>query len=282
MKIGLIAGGGDLPRHVMRGALAQSHEVFIIALEGFFQTEDFIQAGAAGIARFSYGEFGKVVKRLKQENCTHICLAGQVSRPNFMRLKPDFQTLKRLPAALKAAQNGDDGLLSYIVSIFEEEGFGIIPPQDLCRALLMPSGHLGSVRIEASMREDAQKACYIARQMGAHDIGQGAIICRGLVLAVEAQEGTDEMLRRVGRLPENIRGTPKARAGILAKMVKPDQESRVDLPTIGPKTAELASAAGLAGIVVESDGAFVIDKERVIEIANKEGLFIAGLPPQTR
>ena len=123
-----------------------------------------------------------------------------------------------------------------------------------------------------------KKACKVARAIGELDIGQGAIVCRGLVLAVEAQEGTDEMLRRVGRLPQEIRGNPSEREGVLAKMVKPGQETRVDLPTIGPETIRLAAAAGLAGIAAEGGQAFVMDKEKVIKMANEAGLFVLGLP----
>jgi len=98
-------------------------------------------------------------------------------------------------------------------------------------------------------------------------------------LAVEAQEGTDAMLKRVGELPEDIRGTEHIRAGVLAKMIKPGQEKRIDLPTIGPETVRLVAKAGLAGIVAEGRGAFVIDQRGVIDMADSLGVFISGLPP---
>ena len=116
--------------------------------------------------------------------------------------------------------------------------------------------------------------------MGRLDIVQGAVVAGGIVLAVEAQEGTDYMLARIaGELPQEIRGHSFRRKGVLAKMMKPKQDERVDLPTIGVKTVELASNAGLAGIVVETGHAFSINKEKTIEFANEAGLFIAGLPP---
>ena len=97
-----------------------------------------------------------------------------------------------------------------------------------------------------------KKQCSLLPRLAFHDIGQGAVVCRGLVLAVEAQEGTDKMLERVARLDGNLRGNRDDRAGVLAKCLKPGQEERVDLPTIGVATIERAAKAGLAGIVLEA------------------------------
>jgi hypothetical protein len=113
--------------------------------------------------------------------------------------------------------------------------------------------------------------------IGALDIGQGAVSCRGVVLALEAVEGTDRMLERVASLPEDVRGTTSARDGVLVKLSKPGQERRVDMPTIGVDTVEKAAAAGLAGIAVEAGGALVVDGEAVAKAANRSGLFVVGL-----
>jgi len=184
--------------------------------------------------------------------------------------------------AVKAAKQGDDALMRYLLELFEKEGFEVIAPQDVCQSLLLPEGMLGSVQLTETHMSDARIACTIASKIGALDIGQGAVVCNGVVLAVEAQEGTDAMLRRVAELPAEIRGSVSERKGVLAKMVKPTQETRVDLPTIGPATIENAAAAGLAGIVAEGGRAFIIDREQVIALANAAGLFIAGLPSSTK
>ncbi len=274
MKIGLLAGGGDLPKAVIAAAQADGHGIFIAQLDG-------TDLSVPGIDHkfFRLGEFGKITRAFKKADVSHVCFAGNVSRPDFKKLKPDFKTLTRLPGAIKAAKDGDDALLKYIVKAFEKEGFSILAPQDICKSLLMPSGHLGMHKMTADHKNDAEKAMQIARQIGALDIGQGAVVNLGLVLAVEAQEGTDAMLRRVARLPDSLRGHEQARSGILAKMVKPGQESRVDLPTIGVETVKLASKSGLAGIIVEAGNAFVMDRNAVIEAADQAGVFIVGLPP---
>jgi DUF1009 family protein len=183
---------------------------------------------------------------------------------------------------VKAAKQGDDALMRYLLELFEKEGFDVIAPQEVCQSLLLPEGILGAVKLATSHKDDAKIACEIASKIGALDIGQGAVVCGGVVLAVEAQEGTDAMLNRVADLPIEIRGSASLRKGVLAKMVKPTQETRVDLPTIGPATIENASAAGLAGIVAEGGRAFIIDREQVIALADAAGLFIAGLPPSKK
>ena len=271
MKIGLIAGAGSLPQNVVKA----SEQIFVAAITGFSAASDFdVESDEFGLA-----EFGKISRAFKNADCTHICFAGNVSRPDFKTLRPDLKGLTYLPGAIKAAKEGDDSLLRYVLERFEKEGFEIISPQELCKDLLMPKGHLGQHRLNIEHRDDAEKACKIAAQIGALDIGQAAVVCRGVVLAVEAQEGTDEMLKRVSKLPEALKGNANKREGVLAKIIKSNQDVRVDLPTFGLKTVQLAADAGLAGIVGESGRAFLLDRETAIAEADRRGLFIAGLPP---
>lgn len=274
MHIGLIAGGGELPKHVVQAAWQDGHEISVIALEGFAEASDFTDTKILGIA-----EFGKMIKVLNKAKVTHICFAGLVKRPDFKKLKPDLKAMFHIAGAIKAAKKGDDALMRYLLDLFEKEGFEIIAPQDVCKSLLLPEGLLGRITLTKEHKEDARIACEIASKIGALDIGQGAVVCQGVVLAVEAQEGTDAMLKRVADLPAEIRGSFTDRKGVLAKMVKPTQETRVDLPTIGPATIENAAAAGLAGIVAEGGRAFIIDRDEVITLADAAGIFIAGLPP---
>ena len=123
---------------------------------------------------------------------------------------------------------------------------------------------------------DAKRAAEVATISGSLEIGQGAISCAGLILAVEAQEGTDRMLARIPDLPVEIRGTAEARRGVLVKRPKPQQERRIDLPTIGVATVRGAAAAGLAGIAVEAGAALVVDRGDVAAAADQLGLFIYG------
>ena len=272
MKLGLIAGGGDLPKHVAYAAGETLAKV--IVLQGFADQKDFPGSESLGL-----GQIGKVFKTLKSSGCTHVCFAGYVNRPNFKDIKPDLRALFMMPRAMKAATNGDDALIRHILGLFEKEGFQIISPQEICADLLLGEGALGATKLPRAHREDALLACHIAQAIGQMDIGQGAVVARGVTLAVEAQEGTDAMLERVSALPQALRGTQNERVGVLAKMLKPGQDQRVDLPVIGPKTVENAAVAGLAGIVAEAGCAFILEEEAVVEAANRHGLFVLGLPP---
>jgi DUF1009 family protein len=119
------------------------------------------------------------------------------------------------------------------------------------------------------------------RQLGALDIGQAVAVADGLVLAVEAAEGTDAMLARLPALSANLRGTPEKRRGVLLKAPKPAQERRVDLPVIGVRTIELAAAGGLAGVAVEAGSALLMRRAKIAEAADRLGLFVMAFDPAT-
>lgn len=272
IKLGLIAGSGALPNEVISGAQAQGYDVFVAGIKGFADISEFnVPAKAFGI-----GEIGGLIKTFKKQKCTHVSMAGNLDRPDFKTIKPDFRGMTLLPKVIAAASKGDDALLRFLLSVFEKEGFEIFAPQDLCSSSVIEAGLLGSVAPHKDHIVDIEKARSIAAQIGALDIGQGSVVCNGLVLAVEAQEGTDKMLERIADLPQSIRGSAKNRQGVLAKCLKPGQEERVDLPTIGVRTVELAAQAGLAGIVVEAGKAFVMEKTAVAMLADRYGLFILG------
>lgn len=275
-KVGLIAGGGPLPHAVIAGAKASGTQVFVAALKGFSTPNDFTDVDTD---LFRLGEIGRLVKTLKAQKVEAICFAGIVKRPDFTALRPDARGLKYLPGVIKAAAKGDDSLLRYVTQMFEKESIAVIGPQELCASLLAPAGVMGAIQPSQAQLEDAQKSRDIAKAIGALDIGQAAVVSAGLVLAVEAQEGTDLMLRRVGALPGSHKNG-KMRAGVLAKMVKPGQEDRIDLPVVGLNTLDGVIAAGLSGIAVEAGRAFIMDKPALTERADAAGIFIIGLDPQ--
>ena len=272
--VGLIAGGGKLPVHVAQAVRQSDDELTVIRIE-----PDSPPGRFPGSLAFPLAKFGKMVKALERAGVTHVCMAGTVSRPDFADFKPDLAAMRYLPGTIRAAKRGDDALLRHVMGIFESRGFKIVSAQDLCARLLATEGQLGAVPISAAHRDDTLRAVQVATLIGREDIGQGAVVADGVVLAVEAQEGTDAMLARVAELPAAIRGDATRRAGVLAKRPKPGQDTRVDLPTIGPRTVELAAKAGLAGIIVEAGQAFVIDANMVAELADRAGLFVVGLPP---
>ena len=206
-------------------------------------------------------------------------LVGTVDRPDFKSLTPDLRGLMALPGVIAAARQGDDALLRQLLGEFEKEGFVVEGAHEVMGDLTLAAGPLGAVAPTDEQMADVQHALRVARAIGQLDVGQGAVVCEGLVLAVEAQEGTDAMLRRVAELPRNIRGSADAPRGVLAKAPKPIQETRIDLPTIGLGTIQRAAQAGLAGVAGEVGRLLVLDREAVIALADELGLFVVGVEP---
>jgi len=270
-RLGLIAGGGELPIRIVEACRTQGRPLFVIRLRGY--ADDALQA-ADGVD-LALGEFGRCLDALKKAGCASVCLAGQVNRPDFSTFKVDLKGMTVLPGIVAAAKQGDDALLRQVLKVFSDAGFAVEGADDILGGdQTLPAGALGAVSPREADRPDIDKALRIARAIGKLDVGQGAVVSHGLVLAVEAQEGTDAMLQRVADLPADIRGS--APQGVLAKAPKPIQERRVDLPVIGVRTLELAHAAGLAGVAGQAGDLIVIDMPAVIATADRLGLFVWG------
>ena len=271
-KLGLIAGGGALPLSVAARCEAEGRPVFVVRLAGFADPHLARYPGVdAGMA-----EIGRVLSALKKAGCDAVCFAGVVNRPDFRSLKPDFKGMTLLPGIIAEAAKGDDALLRKILSVFEAEGYAIEGADDILGGETLPTGALGAVQPTPEQLHDLRKALHVAEKAGELDIGQGAVVCDGLVLAVEAQEGTDAMLARVAGLPGDLRGSAADRKGALGKAPKPIQDLRVDMPVMGARTVELAAAAGLAGVGGVAGRLILIDQAAIVEAADRLGLFVWG------
>ncbi|MEM7328975.1 MAG: UDP-2,3-diacylglucosamine diphosphatase LpxI [Pseudomonadota bacterium] len=272
--LGIIAGLGDLPVQVAAAATERGQGVYVLRLKGF--EEPALEAYPGEVAGIA--QLGKAFKAFRAAGCQQICFAGIVKRPDFQSLKPDLKGVSLLPKAIAAAREGDDALLRFLIGVFEDEGFEVIGADQAAQSLTVTEGLLAGPEPSEAQLADLRKAAEIASQMGQLDIGQGAIVANGLVLCVEAQEGTDQMLRRCATLPAQIIGSDAARLGVLVKRPKPQQERRIDLPTIGLNTIELAAQAGLAGIGFEANGALMLNAEKIQARANALGMFLYGFP----
>jgi DUF1009 family protein len=270
--LGIIAGGGELPVAIAECATEAGKPVFVAALRGI---------ASEAVSRFqhewvSLGETGRTLSLFREHGCGEVLLAGKVSRPKWADIKFDAKGLSKLPKVLAAAAKGDDALLRSLVDILEGEGFRVVAAAEAAPALLASSGALGKHRPSTRETSDIELAVKVVRALGAFDVGQAAAVCDGLVLAVEAAEGTDAMIARIMNLPANIRGSASARRGVLVKARKPTQDGRTDLPVIGTDTVKNAADAGLAGIAVEAGGALIVNKRGVIESADRLELFLFG------
>jgi DUF1009 family protein len=273
-RLGLIAGGGDLPLQIARHCVETGRPLFVVRLRGFADPSmDAFPGEVVGLA-----EVGRCIRVLKAAGCEAVCLAGNVARPDFAALKPDLRGMAMLPRLVLEARKGDDALLRAVLDEFRKEGFAIEGAHEARSDLVLGAGPLGRHAPGPEHQADIRRALEIARRIGELDIGQGAVVCDGLVLAVEAQEGTDAMLRRVAEeVAPALRGEAGRRRGVLAKAPKPIQETRVDLPTIGPATVRGAARAGLAGLVGEAGRTLVLDREGLVALADELGLFVLGV-----
>jgi DUF1009 family protein len=222
---------------------------------------------------------GARMQAMRDAGCDAVVLLGQVARPDMRTLELDDGAKAMLPALLSAMPKGDDALLRALLAEHERAGFRVVGAEEVMADLLAEPGAWGAHAPSHPHMRDLAYAAKVAAALGAFDVGQGVVVCDGLVLAVEAQEGTDAMLRRVAELPLAIRGGPGARKGVLVKRPKPIQERRIDLPTIGVRTIEGAAAAGLAGVAVEAGGALVVRRDQLIAAADAAGLFVYGFTP---
>jgi UDP-2,3-diacylglucosamine hydrolase len=266
-KLGIIAGGSALPAQVAHAALQQRRAVCVAALKGHAETD---WLASVPHRWFRLGAAAAILDWMRAEGVTDICMIGRVRRPSMVEMMPDLATA-RLLARIGFGALGDDGLLRALTREIEAAGFRVVGAHDVLASLLAQPGLLAGTPPDAVAQADIALGVRVTKAMGLLDVGQAAVVQQGLVLAVEAIEGTDAMLARCGSLRRAGVG------GILIKSRKPQQDARLDMPTMGAATVEAAAAAGLRGIAIEAGGALIVDQALVIEAAQRCGLFILVL-----
>jgi DUF1009 family protein len=274
--LGLIAGGGELPRAVAEAVRAAGRAVFVVPLVGSV-TEDWVKDFPHEF--LSPGEPGRIIKALKGAGANDVLLAGRVDRPKFSEMKLDAKGVTLLPKAIAAAKKGDDSLLRFIVGICEDAGLNAVSVAEAAPALVAGEGTIGRHAPDGEQKSDIEQAFRIVHALGALDVGQAAVVCEGLALAVEAAEGTDAMLARIGTLRESLRGTAAKKRGVLVKALKPTQDAKTDMPVVGVQTVKNAAAAFLSGIALEAGAALILDRQAVAAEADRLGLFVVGVKP---
>lgn len=255
-KLGIIAGGGALPGLLISACQTSGRDFYVLGLTGF--------ADNTADAWIKLGEVGKGFDALRAAGVTEVVMAGAVQRPKFSELKTDFKGAAMLARIAGRAVLGDDSLLSAVVGEIENEGFKVVGADSILSHLLAPRGVLGRHAPDATSRKDIEVGFSAARALGQADAGQAVVVKDGAVIASEDANGTDAMIGRVC-------------GGVLVKVKKPQQERRVDLPTVGPTTIKNAVAARLAGIAVEAGHTFMLDRPRMITAADEAGLFVVGV-----
>ncbi|MEM8937307.1 MAG: UDP-2,3-diacylglucosamine diphosphatase LpxI [Pseudomonadota bacterium] len=273
-KLGIIAGGGALPVRIADSLRAQQKPFFAIRMVGFGDAPD----RSLGGEECALGEFGKLLRLLRDNSCDAVVLAGAAERPDFSKVKTDWRGAAMLPRILTAATRGDGAILRAAVDALEAEGFLVIGADEAMGELVAREGALGKFAPNATDIEDIKKAVGLIEVLDPFDVGQAAVVAQGHVRAIEAAAGTDAMLAQCAALPSSVKGGQPS--GVIVKRPKPSQERRVDLPVIGPTTIARAHAAGLRGVAVEAGGALIIDREQAITRADELSLFVYGFSKQ--
>lgn len=269
-KLGIVAGGGSIPKLLIDYCLKNKHDFFVLAIEGNACPEYFTEDVPHQWIRI--GQAGSGFKRFADEKVQDVVMIGTIKRPSFKELVPDFRTAAFF-AKIGAKALGDDGILRALVHEFEKEGMNVRGVHEVMPELLIKEGVLGKHKPDKTAQTDIKRGVQVALELGRLDVGQAVVVQQGLVLGVEGIEGTDKLLLRCGEYKR------KGEGGVLVKLRKPQQDMRIDLPTIGIKTIQNAKAAGLRGIVVHAGNGLIVDEDEVIKLANKEGLFVVGINP---
>ena len=268
--LGVIAGGGSLPLRVVQAASAMGRPVHVVVLEGHGDPAAY--AGQSH-ATLRWGLAAQMLSWLKQHGVRQVVLAGTVARPSLLSLRPDAASMKLLGRIGRAAFNGDDSILRAVMKVLAEEGFEVVGAQALLTGLLPEAALLAGPMPDDVARGDIARGLAVCHAIGAVDVGQAVIVQQGLVLGVEAIEGTDALILRAGGLKR------EGPAPILVKALKPTQSTLADLPTIGPKTVESAHTAGLRGLAFQANGTILLERETTIAAAEAAGIFLLAFDP---
>ena len=267
-RLGILAGGGALPRLVAEACRSRGRPYHVVALDGF--AEEWV--GHHPHTHVPLVAISRMISALREAGCGELVLAGAVRRPAIDDAAIDAEDRVRMSRLLAALPHGDDDLLGVVRELFEEEGLSIVGV-DTVIDLRVPAGILGRVEPGAGEVADVAKGRSILSALAPLDVSQGCVVADGRVLGIETIQGTDALLEFVRTTRDLAQG---ARGGVLVKRAKAGQDRRVDAPTIGPETVERASRAGLDGIALEAGAVQVIDLREVVSAADAAGLFLWG------
>ena len=273
-QLAIICGNGVLPLELAAELEGSACSPFMIGIDQEASEEICIYAHTF----IHLGQIGRLFRLLAEKKITKVVLAGGISqRPDYRNLKLDLAAWLHLPKILAIMFGGDSSLLDSIIAVFEKRGIEIIAIHEIAPKLLAQQGAIAGCKPHGKEWKNLQRAYKACKLIGRLDIGQASIAISGRVVAVEGVEGTDALLRRVSDLRIMGRITGKQAEGVLVKTLKPNQDIRVDLPTIGPETIKLVSAAGLKGIGMDADRSIILQKSKTLALARSLGIFIYGI-----
>lgn len=272
-RLGVIAGGGALPGQVISACRETGRDFFVLAFEGSAEPD---VLGDTPVEWIRMSGLSRALDSARKQGAEELVMVGKIPRPSVLELMRDPRSAKFL-AKVGTRMLGDDNILSAVVREIEEtEGFRVIGPEEILSDILAVEGSYGTVSPNKDEMADIRRGMEVLNLMGPLDIGQGVVVQNGMILGVEAAEGTDRLIARCAEFVD-----PETPGGVFVKASKPSQERRIDLPAVGSSTLEHAVRAGLRGIAIEAGGALVVDRRCMTEAADSAGVFLVGVSPET-
>lgn len=273
-SIAIICGAGSFPGSVAEAVARRGNRPVMFAIKGWAEPNVIDRYPHYWL---SIGQLGEFLRLVRAEGCRDVLLIGTMLRPPLKEIRLDWQSIRLLPRLVQLYRGGDDRLLSGIAKIAEERNLRVIGITDVAPEIVVAEGVLGRHRPSSRDRADIARALNLIATLGPFDVGQAAVVANNHVLAVEAAEGTDNMLARIADLRGQGRVTTPQGMGVLVKAPKPKQDRRFDLPAIGPQTVANAVKAGIAGIAVAAGNAVITDPAEVIAAADRARIFVVGV-----
>ena len=267
---GLIAGNGRFPFLVLEGARSQGIDMAVIALKEEASPE--LEKAAKRVHWVSLGELSKTIDLMHQEGVTQAVMAGQVKHDKiFSAIRPDWKLAKLL---FSLPRKNTDALIGAVARVLEDEGIRLVDSTLFLKPLLPGVGVLTRRAPNEHEAEDIAYGRGLAQQIAEMDIGQTVVIADRACVAVEAMEGTDEVIARAARIAAG-------KALVVVKVSKPAQDMRFDVPVVGLPTVEQMRAARATALAVDAGRTLLFDKTKLIEAANTAEIAIQAFPPRT-
>ncbi len=273
--LAILCGGGGFPLEVARAAQAGGRPPFLVGVVG--SSDPAIEAFPHVWAHM--GQIGKILGALKERAIADLAFVGGMTRPELADLRIDWGAVKRAPELARLFRGGDNRLLVGVAGIFERDGLRVVGVHEIAPQLLAPAGPIGARVASSGAAADARVGAALLAALSPFDAGQGVVVANARVIAIEAAEGTDAMLARVAELRASRRLRFQGPAGVLVKAPKRDQDLRLDMPTVGPKTIDAAGRAQLQGIALAAGRVLLADRQALSRAADEAGLFVVGLAP---
>lgn len=267
-KIAVIAGTGKLPLLIEEYCIKNNIDcifAFINTKPDFNIKSEYITA--------SIGQVSKILSFFSKHSASHVILAGGVKKPNFQNVRVDFKGGILLAKILKNKLLGDNSLLTTIITYIESFNYTILSVDELLPNLHLSTGNNNNTKLYKNLASDIELGINVIKKLSKFDIGQAAIIQNSRVIALEAAEGTDNMIIRTKKYIEDNDKHP----AILVKLKKTSQDRRVDLPTIGINTIKNLINSNIKGIVLDAHNTIVIDKSKLLKFADQNKIFIYGI-----